>query len=49
MASTSQIIKTLLEEQGCAYDDGVIEQLNEYAFRFMKVIVDNASKQVDSQ
>ncbi|KAM3128643.1 hypothetical protein pb186bvf_019272 [Paramecium bursaria] len=47
MTSTSELIKSLLEDHDCVYDDNVVYQLNEYAFRLMKTIINQSSEIAD--
>jgi histone H3/H4 len=46
MASTTQLIEKLLQEHGAEYDENVVMQLNEYAFRYMKSILQTAEETV---
>ncbi|CAK88189.1 unnamed protein product (macronuclear) [Paramecium tetraurelia] len=49
MTTTAELTKQLLEYHGCIYEENVVHQLNEYAKKLMKTILDGASNLADMQ
>lgn len=47
MSSLHELVKSVLDDQGCQYEENVVHHLNEYTMKLMKNVISQAKEICD--